>query len=225
MSSQRPLGTAHLPFHTRGPLGRHPARQGQGLKSALGPVVIILPPEHVNMQRHPGRKRPAPKTVMHHLRVQGAHHVSPEPKIANEKGPGTDIQHRSREGLVEGRVRETIPRDALPRPQGLLEARAQRDQRVFRGVVVVDRQVAFAPHEERPTRMLRPGVQHVVQEADTRPDPDVLRAGELGRVVGRVEVGDGGFVIEDCASGGERGEAAAVEGEGDLDVGFVGLTF
>ena len=87
--------------------------------------------------------------------------------------------------------------------------------------MVVDCEVTLTADDERPAGVLGPGVQHVVEEADAGPYPDVLGALELGGVVGGALGGYAIVVLEDCAGGCEVGKGAAVEGEGDLDVGFV----
>ncbi len=67
----------------------------------------------------------------------------------------------------------------------------------------------------------------MIQEADAGPDPDLLRTGQLrGVVVGRL--GWDGRVGRDAVGGevcivGQRGQWAAVEGEGDLDFRLVGV--
>lgn len=188
-------------------------------------MMIVLPTKHIDMTRYTGRKRPAAQRVVHHLRVQCPHHRAPEAKFPHEKRPRTDVHHGATERLVQRRVRIPVPRDAHARAQGFFEAHAQRDQRVLGGVVVVDGEVALASDQQRPACVLGPGVQHVVQEADPRPDPDVLGAIQLAGMVAAVLLRDGGFVFEDCTFGWEGGEPAAVEGEGDLDVRFVGFAF
>lgn len=76
-------------------------------------------------------------------------------------------------------------------------------------------QVALAGQGQTPAGVLGQGVQHVVEEADSRVDADCLRLARLGGVAvlarhlqARVGVG---------------GECAAVEVEGDLDLGLVGV--
>lgn len=79
--------------------------------------------------------------------------------------------------------------------------------------------------------MLGQRVQHVVQEPDARADRDLLRGRELRRVrcVGRRnDAALRGLSGLRVRGGGEVGaflvreEDAAVEGEGDLDLGLVG---
>lgn len=75
-------------------------------------------------------------------------------------------------------------------------------------------EVTLADDGETPARVLREGVEHVVQEPDARVDADRLRLARLRRVVvarlkeARVRV---------------RGEVAAVEVQRHLDLGLVGV--
>lgn len=189
-------------------------------------MMIILPPQHINMTRHPRRKRPTPQPMLHHLRIQTAHHGPLEAKLPDKEGPRTDIHHCATQRFVEGRVGVSVAGDARAWAESGLEAAPEGDEGVFCGVVVVDRQITVAADEEGPPGVFGPGVQHVVEEADAGPDPDVLGAGELGCVVGLVLQGYGvGVLLEDGGLGREGGEGPAVEGEGDLDVGFVGFAF
>ena len=67
----------------------------------------------------------------------------------------------------------------------------------------------------------------MVEEPDSGPDPDLLGTVQLGGVVVRRLRRDGG-IGRDALGGevcvvGKEVEGSAVEGEGDLDLGFVGV--
>ena len=89
---------------------------------------------------------------------------------------------------------------------------AESDEGVFGGVVVVDVQVTAGAKAHAPAAVLGQGVQHVVEEADAGVYADGLRLGRLRSVL------EGGVI--DAV---ELGDVAAVEVEGELDFGFVGV--
>jgi len=89
---------------------------------------------------------------------------------------------------------------------------AESDEGVFGGVVVVDVQVTAGAKAHAPAAVLGQGVQHVVEEANAGVYADGLRLGLLrgvleGRVIDAVELGN----------------RAAIEVEGELDLGLVGV--
>jgi hypothetical protein len=86
------------------------------------------------------------------------------------------------------------------------------NERIFSSVVVIDVQVSAGAQAHAPAAVLGQGVQHVVEEADAGVYADGLR---LGRLRGVLE----GGVIDAV----ELGDVAAVEVEGELDLGFVGV--
>ena len=57
---------------------------------------------------------------------------------------------------------------------GDLRARGPRNK-TQRTNSQLTRQIAPTPQPQAPTRVFRQRVQHVVEEADARPDPDLLR--------------------------------------------------
>ena len=110
-------------------------------------MVIIRAPDDIHMQRDACGEGPALQAVMDHLGVEGADHGGSKPELADEKGPGGDVDDGAGEGLVQGSVGVSVPRNSLARPQGVFEACAHRDHRVLHGVVVVDRQVPLTSHQ------------------------------------------------------------------------------
>ena len=79
-------------------------------------------------------------------------------------------------------------------------------------MVVVDVQVTAGAQAHAPAAVLRESVQHVVEEADAGVYADGLRLGLLRGVL------EGGAI--DAV---ELGQGAAVEVEGELDLGLVGV--
>lgn len=220
---QHPLRTPHLP--TLHPRSRHPTRQRQSLERALRPMMIVIPPQHINMTSHPRGHRPTAQTMMNHLGIQPTHHRPPKPKFPHKKRPAADIHHGATERLVEGRIAVPEPGETGARAEGGFETGAESEEGVFGGMVIVDGEIAVAADEEGPAGVFGPGVEHMVQKADARPDPDVLAALELAGVVGVALRGDSGLAgFEDGGLGREMRERSTVEGERDLDVCLVGFT-
>lgn len=73
--------------------------------------------------------------------------------------------------------------------------------------------------------MLRQRVQHMIQEPDPGGYGDLLCCGELGRMAGVFWGDDAGVGVVGKVGGMLiRRERTTVEGEGDLDLGLVGIT-
>ena len=90
------------------------------------------------MQRDARGLAPALQAVMHHLRAQRADLLGLEAEDADEEGPVREVDDRAREGLVQRGVGGAEAREAGARAQRGGEGAAKREERVFRGVVVVD---------------------------------------------------------------------------------------
>lgn len=91
--------------------------------------------------------------------------------------------------------------------------------------MVVNVEVAVGADREGPARVFGEGVKHVVDEAETSIDGDLLGGGDLCGVVEFREgdwEGGGGRVLGEVGGGFEGEEGPAVEREGDLDFGFIG---
>lgn len=93
--------------------------------------------------------------------------------------------------------------------------------------MVVNVEVALAPYAQTPASVLGHGVNHVVEEADTRVDGDFLRRRLLGRMV-LVDLLTLAIEILLVEGGPEvavlvRGEVAAIEVYRDLDLCLVGI--
>ena len=100
--------------------------------------MIVTPPYHIHMQRHPGRHRPAAQPMMHHLAIQLPHHRPLEVKVADEERARGDIDDRTGKGFVERRVAVAEAGEAGAGTQGGLEGGAEREEGIFGRVVVVD---------------------------------------------------------------------------------------
>lgn len=143
--SQNPLRTPHLPLPPPHPLTRHPTRPRHSLKRALAPMMIILPPQTIHMQRYPGRLCPTAQPMMYHLRAQAADAGVQEPegagaggRGADEEGARGDVEHGAGEGFVERGVGVAEAGEGGAGAEGGGEGGAEGEERVFGCVVVVD---------------------------------------------------------------------------------------
>ena len=137
-SAQSPLCTRHLSLSPSNPTSSHSYRHRQRLERALRPVVIILPPETVNVQRDPRRLRKALQAVRQHLAAQVANLLAPQAEVDDAKGAVRQVDHRPGQGLVEGRVGGAEAGQARGDAEGGGEGAAEGDATVFGRVVVVD---------------------------------------------------------------------------------------
>jgi hypothetical protein len=226
-SIQHPLGTPDLTLPLLHHRGSMPNRDSQRLKRTLRPMMIILSPQTIDMQRRPTRLRKALQTMRNHLAAQIANLLPPQPQINHTIRPVRQINHSPRQRLVQRRIRVPKAREPRRPVQRRLERRANGQKGVFGRVVVVNVEVAFASDAQAPAGVFGEGVDHVVEEADACVDGDFLAcrglrgmvfvdffafAVEVLLVEARPEVGFGVGV-----------EGAAVEVERDLDFGLVGV--
>lgn len=204
-------------------------------------MVVVLAAQAVNVQRYAGGLGEGLEGVGDHLGAEVADALAAEAELDDGVGPVGDVDDGAGEGLVEGAVGVTEAGDADGGAEGGVERGAEGYADVLGGVVVVDWEVCqycmlseSAGHEgggeegggartmevtladdgEAPPRVLREGVEHVVQEADARVDADGLR---LARLRGVVVAG-----LEEARVR-VRGEVAAVEVQRHLDLGLVGV--
>lgn len=133
-------------------------------------MMIVLPPQTIHMQRRPARLRKALQTVRNHLRAQVPDLLPPESQLRDAVRAVRQIDDRAGERFVEGAVGGAEPSEALGAGERRFERGAQGEESVFRGVVVVDVEVADAAEGEGPPGVLGEGVDHVVEEADAGVD-------------------------------------------------------
>ena len=136
--SQNPLRANHLPLSAPHPRTRLPHRQRQRLERTLRAVMIIVPPQHIHVQRHARLHAPAAQAVVDHLRVQRAEHRAREAEVAVEERPVREVDDGAREGFVQGRVGAAEAVEAEACAEGGGEGGAEGEEGVFGGVVVVD---------------------------------------------------------------------------------------
>lgn len=100
--------------------------------------MVVIPPQHIYMQRDARVLRPAAQAMLHHLGVQLAHHGGLEAEVTDEEGARGDVEDGAGKGFVEGRVGVAEAGDARARAQRGGEGGAEGEERVFGCVVVVD---------------------------------------------------------------------------------------
>lgn len=115
---KHPLRTNHIPRPNL-PLPpsstSNPNRNSQRLKRTLSPVVVIIAIRTPNMQRHARGLRKALQPMRDHLRAQVADLLAPEPDVDDRPRPAGEVEHRPREGFVEGRVAAPEPCEGFAR--------------------------------------------------------------------------------------------------------------
>lgn len=136
--SQHTFRTPHLPLPPLDPGTSHPTRPRQRLECTFRPVMIITPPNDVHMQRHPRRHGPTAQPMVHHLTVQLPDHRRREIEIADEEGAGRYVEDGAGERFVEGRVAMAEAGETGAGAEGAGEGGPEREEGVFRRVVVVD---------------------------------------------------------------------------------------
>ena len=136
--SKHPLRANNLPLPPTHLLARASERDGQGLERRLRPVMVVLAPEHVQVQGDAGRLAEALDAVRQHLGREGADALVGEAKVHDGKGAGGDVDDGAGEGFVQGRVRVREAAETGAGAERLRERGAEGEKGVFGGVVVVD---------------------------------------------------------------------------------------
>ena len=77
-------------------------------------MVIVLPAQHIHVQRHARGLAPALQAVVDHLRAQGADFLAAEAELADEEGPVREVDDRAREGFVQRGVGGAEARKPCP---------------------------------------------------------------------------------------------------------------
>lgn len=101
-------------------------------------MMIIIPPDHINMQRRPARHGPAAQAMMNHLTIQLPYHRPLKIEIAHEERAARDVEDGAREGFVEGSVGVTEAHQARAGTESLGEGGTEGEEGIFGRVVVVN---------------------------------------------------------------------------------------
>jgi hypothetical protein len=116
--SQHPLRTNHLPRLTRNPLCGNATCNSQALERRLRAMVVVLPLQHINMQRNSGSLAERLQPMVDHLRAELADLGVFEAKVADEEGPRRDVEDGARGRFVERGTRVAKAADAFAIAQG-----------------------------------------------------------------------------------------------------------
>lgn len=204
-----------------------PYRHRQRLKRTLRPMVVIVAPDAIHMQRRAARLRKALQAMRNHLTAQVTNLLSLQAQLNDAVWSVRKIDDSARQRLVKWRIGVSKARKTRRPLQSVLKCGTQRKEGIFTCVVVVNVQVALAAYPQTPASVFCECVDHVVEEADAGVDGDFLAVGFLRRMVFvnllafTVEV----FLVESVPEVGllVGVESAAVEVYGDLDFGLVGV--
>ena len=121
LHTQSPLRTRHLPLPPRDPARRLPHRNSRRLERTLRPMVIILPPQAVHMQRDPRGLRKALQAVRDHLGAEVADLLALQAQVHDAVGPVRQVDDGAAEGLVQRRVGVAEAGQAGGRAEGARE--------------------------------------------------------------------------------------------------------
>lgn len=213
------------------PLTSNPTRHCERLERTFRPVMVVVAIDTLDMQRDACGLRKTLKPMRDHLRRQIADLLAREAQINYRVGSVAEIDDGPGQSLVERGVATAEADQAGAGAEGFVEGGSQGEKDVFGGVVVVDEEIAGGADGERPAGVLGEGVEHVIEEADACGDGDLLGGGYLS---GMVRGGEGNEHVRVLLllGGGDVGgevfgvleglESAAIQREGDLDLGFVG---
>lgn len=119
--------------------------------------------------------------ILDQLRVELADLGVAERRLEHEIISPAQIERARDKRLVHRQREVAVARDARFVAQGLLECLADRDARVFDGVVIIDMQVAIGFDREVERAVLGEERQHVVKEPNARFDLALAAAVEVER--------------------------------------------
>ena len=148
LSTQRPLRTRHLPLATLNPRRSSPQRHCQCLKRALGPVVVIEPPQAVHVNRDPRRLRKTLHAMRDHLAAQVSDLLALETQVNDGVGPVGEVYDGTRQRLVKGAVGRAEAGEANGCAEGVFEGGAEGDTDILCGVVIIDYEVVLTFYGE-----------------------------------------------------------------------------
>src|SRR5215471_2608904 len=143
---------------------------GHRLEGCLRDVVEVLPVVHVDVQRDLRVEGEGAEEVLEQIEVEVRHARAPERHVEDEIGSTRDVHRRMEERLVHGQERRTVAHDASAIAESLPEGLAQADADVLHGVMEIDLEIAVGLDGEVHEAMLRPRLQHVIEERDPRHD-------------------------------------------------------
>src|SRR5215831_18774573 len=138
------------------------------LERRLRNVMEVLAVVHVDVQGDLRVEGEGAEEVLQQIEVEVRYSRPPQRHIEDEVGPARDVDGGVEEGLVHGQERRTIAHDARAVAERLAEGLAQTDAHVLHRVVKIHVEIALSLDGEIHQAVLRPRLQHVVEEGHAR---------------------------------------------------------
>lgn len=138
LSAQSALSARNLSLSALNPSRSHANSHRQRLERTLGPVVVVVAAQAVDVQRDACGLGKALQAVGDHLAAELAEHLALEAQIDDGVRSVGQIDDSAGEGLVEGGVGIAEAGNAGEGAEGLGKGGADGDAAVFGGVVVVN---------------------------------------------------------------------------------------
>lgn len=101
-------------------------------------MVVIVAPQAVDVQSHPGALRKALQAVRNHLGAQLPQPLALQPQVNHAVGTVGQVDDGAGKGLVQRRICVSEPGDAGQTPECLVEGVSESNAAIFSGVVVVN---------------------------------------------------------------------------------------
>ena len=109
---QHALGARHLALAPNDRRASHPQRHGQSLERALGPVVVVVAAQAVDVHGDAGALREAVQAVRDHLAAEVADLLAAQAQLGDAEGAVREVDDGAREGFVERAVGGSEAREA-----------------------------------------------------------------------------------------------------------------
>ena len=97
---QHTLSARHFTLAPNNRCASHPQRHGQSLERALGPVVVVVAAQAVDVHGDAGALREAVQAVRDHLAAEVADLLALYAEIRKAIRPCADVNDRARKSLV-----------------------------------------------------------------------------------------------------------------------------
>jgi hypothetical protein len=101
---QHTLSARHLTLAPNNRCASHPQRHGQRLERALGPVVVVVAAQAVDVHGDAGALREAVQAVRDHLAAEVADLLAAQAQLGDAEGPVGEVDDGAREGFVQRAV-------------------------------------------------------------------------------------------------------------------------
>lgn len=138
LGGQSALGAGHFALLAGYPAGGHAQGDGECFEGALGPVVVVVAADAVDMHGEARGLGEALQAVRHHLGAQAAEPLALEAEVDDAVRAVGQIDDGAAEGLVEGSVGVAEAGEAGGGSEGAEKSRAEGDAAVFSRVVIVN---------------------------------------------------------------------------------------